>query len=133
MQVSDVNAKSPAFTPVSVTALTFRVALPLFVTDTTTGALVTPCVAFGIIIGLLGVTVTPAVAGARPLPLRARICGLLDASSVNCKLARRSPVPVGVNVTPTVQVALTAIAAVHVLEATTKSVGLVPVKVTLLI
>ena len=134
VQVLEASVKSAAFTPVSVTALIFRAALPLFVTVTMTGALVAPCVVLGSIIGLLGTTVTPGVAGARPLPLRARICGLLEASSVNCKLASRSPVPLGVKVAPTEQVALTAIgAAVQVLDAIPKSVGLVPVTVTLLI
>ena len=53
---------------------------------------------------------------------------------MNCKVARRSPVPLGVKVTPTEQVALTAIgAAVQVLDGIAKSVGLVPVTVTLLI
>ena len=87
VQLSGASAKSPAFAPVSVTALTFRAALPLFVTVTAIGALVAPCVVLGRIIGLLGATVTPGVAGARPLPVSARICGLLEASSVNCKLA----------------------------------------------
>ena len=106
--------------------------LPLFVTVTAIGALVAPCVVLGRIIGLLGATVTPGVAGARPLPVSARICGLLDASSVNCKLACRSPVPLGVKVTPTVQVEFTAIAAgIQVFDAIPKSVGLVPVTVTL--
>src|ERR1700722_10016474 len=134
VQVLEANVKSAAFTPVSVTALIFRAAFPLFVMVTTTGALVTPCVVLGSIIGLLGATVTAGVAEARPLPLRARTCGLLEASSVNCKLARRPPVPLGVKVTPTVQVALTAIAAaVQVLDAIPKSVALVPITVTLLI
>ena len=118
VQVLEASAKSLAFAPLMVTPVIFRVALPLFVTVTMTGGLVAPCVVLGSIIGLLGTTVTPGVAGARPLPLRARICGLLEASSVNCKLARRSPVPLGAKVTPTVQVALTAIAAaVQVLDA----------------
>jgi hypothetical protein len=133
VQVLEASAKSLAFAPVMVTPVIFRVALPLFVTVTMTGGLVAPCVVLGSIIGLLGTTVTPGVPGARPLPLRARICGLLEASSVNCKLARRSPVPLGLKVTPTVQVALTAIAAaVQVLDAIPKSVGLVPIMVTLL-
>jgi hypothetical protein len=126
--------KSAALTPVRVTAVTLRVALPVLVTVTTTGALVVPWVVPGSMIGLLGITARPGVAGVMPLPLRARICGLLEASSVNCNLARRSPVPLGVKVTPTVQVALTTIgAAVQVLDAIPKSVGLVPVTVTLLI
>ena len=87
VQVLEASAKSLAFAPVSVTALIFSVALPLFLIVTTTGALVAPCVVLGSIIGLLGITVTPGVAGARPLPESARICGLLEASSVNCKLA----------------------------------------------
>src|ERR1700674_3830799 len=86
VQVLEASVKSAASTPVSVTALTFKVALPLFVTVTTTGALVAPWVVLGSIIGLLGATVTPGVAGASPLPLTARICGLLEASSENCKL-----------------------------------------------
>src|SRR6202163_4031285 len=123
VQVLEASGKSAAFAPVSVTALIFRVALPLFVTVTTTGPLVAPCVVLGSIIGLAGITVTAGVAGARPLPVRARIWGLLDASSVNCKLAWRCPVPPGVNVTPTVHVALTAMAAARqLLEAIPKSV-----------
>lgn len=134
LQVLDASVKSAAFTPVSVTALIFSAALPLFVIVTTTGALVAPCVVLGSIIGLLGATVTAGVAEARPLPLRARICGLLEASSVNCKLARRFPVPLGAKATPTLQVPLAAIAAaVQVLDVIAKSVGLVPVMVTLLI
>jgi len=86
-QVLEANAKSLAFAPVSATALIFSVALPLFVTVTITGALVVPCVVLASIIGLLGITVTPGVAGTTPLPESARICGLLEASSVNCKLA----------------------------------------------
>ena len=87
VQVLEASGKSAAFAPVSVTALIFKVALPLFVTVTTTGALVTPCVVVGSIIGLAGITVIAGDAGARPLPMRARIWGLLEASSVNCKLA----------------------------------------------
>ena len=73
VQVLEAIAKSPAFSPVILTPVIFRVALPLFVTVTTTGGLVAPCVVLGSIIGLLGTTVTPGVPGARPLPLRARI------------------------------------------------------------
>ena len=86
MQVLDASAKSPAFTPVSVTELTFKVALPLFVTVTTTGALVVPCVVLGSTIGL-GATVTPGVPGASPLPVIATICGLAGALSVISRLA----------------------------------------------
>jgi hypothetical protein len=42
VQVLEASAKSAAFTPVSVTAVTFKMALPLFVTVTATGALVAP-------------------------------------------------------------------------------------------
>jgi hypothetical protein len=87
VQVLETSVKSAAFAPMSATALTFRAALPLLVTVTTTGALVAPCVVLGSIIGLAGITVTAGVAGARPLPTRARIWGLLEASSVNSKLA----------------------------------------------
>jgi hypothetical protein len=73
VQVLEASAKSPAFAPVSARAPTFRVALPVFVIVTVTGALVAPCVVLGSVIGLLGTTVTPGVAGARPAPLRARI------------------------------------------------------------
>jgi hypothetical protein len=87
VQVLEASAKSLAFAPVTVTAPTFSGALPLFVIVTTSGALAAPCVVLGSIIGLLGTTVTAGVAGVRPLPLSARICGLLEASSVNCRLA----------------------------------------------
>src|SRR3984893_13437919 len=87
VQVLEVTAKSAAFAPVSVTALIFRVALPLFVTVTTTGALVATCVVLGSIIGQGGMTVRAAVASEGPEPVRARIWGLREASSVNCKLA----------------------------------------------
>src|ERR1700730_12861673 len=87
VQVLEASAKSAAFTPVSVTTLTFRAALPLFVTVTTTGALVAPWVVLGSIIGLLGATVTPGVAGARPLPVITTTWGLAGALSVICRLA----------------------------------------------
>jgi hypothetical protein len=132
VQVLEARAKSPAFNPVRITELTFKVALPLFVTVTTTGALVAPWLVLGSIMGLLGATVTAGIAGARPLPLRARICGLLEAP-VNCKLARRSPVLLGAKATPTVQVPFAAIVtAVQVLDVIAKSVGLAPVMETLL-
>src|ERR1700733_936560 len=87
LQVFEASVKSLPFTPVITTALIFSVAFPLLVMVTTSGALVVPCVVFGSMIGLLGITATPGVAGARPLPESAKICGLLEASSVNCKLA----------------------------------------------
>ena len=58
VQVLEANVKSAAFTPVSVIALIFRLAFPLFVMVTTTGALVAPCVVLGNVIGLLGATAT---------------------------------------------------------------------------
>ena len=81
LQVLVAAAKSPAFVPAMETVVMFSVALPLFVTVTTTGALATPCAVLGNITGLAGVIVTAGVDAARPLPISARICGLPEASS----------------------------------------------------
>jgi hypothetical protein len=51
--------------------------------------------------------------GAVPVPVKLTVCGLLVALSVKVNVAARLPLVVGVNVTLTVQVPLTATGLVH--------------------
>lgn len=125
-------AKSPALVPVIVAVVMFKVAFPVFCTVTVAAALVVPCAVFGSITGLVGVMVTAGVAAAKPLPISASVCGLAVASSAICSVPDRGPVPLGVNVRPTMQVALTAtVAPVHVSEVAVKSPGSVPARLML--
>ena len=57
------------------------------------------------------------VTGAVPVPVRATVCGLLNALSVNVSAPVAAPSPVGVNVTPTAQFPLAAMLAPQVLVA----------------
>jgi hypothetical protein len=130
-QVFAESAKSPAFVPVTVNVVMFKAALPLFVIVTVTGVLATPCTVLGNMIGLVGVIVTAGEEAASPLPVSARVCGLPSAASAISRFASRAPVPLGLNVTPTVQVPFTAsVAFVQVLVGAVKSVGFVPVSDT---
>jgi hypothetical protein len=54
---------------------------------------------------------------APPVPLRLMVCGLVKALSVNVSVPVAAPVAVGVNVTPTEQLAPAATLAPHVLLA----------------
>ena len=58
------------------------------------------------------------VTGALPVPVRLTVCGLVIAVSVNVRTPAAEPRAVGVNVTPTVQLAPAATLAPHVLLAT---------------
>lgn len=82
LQVFVAIAKSPAFVPLIVAVVTFKVAFPVFCTVTVVAALVLPWGVFGSCTGLVGVMVTAGVAAAKPLPISARVCGLPVASSV---------------------------------------------------
>ena len=132
LQVFAEIAKSPAFVPVTVAVVMFKVAFPVFCTVTVAAALVVPWGVFGSCTGLVGVMVTAGVAAAKPLPISARVCGLPVASSVIWRVADRGPVPPGVKVTPTMQVALTAtVAPVHVSDVAVKSPESVPARLVL--
>src|SRR6187551_2504888 len=66
-----------------------------------------------------------------PVPESATVCGLLGASSAKESEALRAPVALGLNVTLTVQVALTAtVAPVQVSALLAKSPAFVPVRET---
>src|SRR3954453_17836700 len=70
--------------------------------------------------------------GAVPVPVRPTVCGEPPAFEAIDTEAARAPVPVGVNVTPTAQVAGEArFAPLHVFEVIANCVASAPVSVTL--
>lgn len=101
---ADVSPKSEGFVPVTAIALIESGAPPEFVSVTFCVGLVVPttCPAN---VRLVGDSVT---AGAVPVPLRPRLCGLSEALSLMETFAVRLPVADGENVTEIVQVPLTA-------------------------
>src|SRR5579862_1365215 len=79
--------------------------------------------------GLGGVTAIESKAGARPVPERLTVCGLLEALSENVRLPVRVPPAVGEKVTPTEQLARPDRLAPQVLELIAKSpLVAIPVK-----
>lgn len=87
LQVLVAAANSAAFVPLRVAVVMFNVALPELVIVMVVAGLVVFSVVFGKVTRVAGVKVTPGVAGARPSPVSARLCGLPEASSVISKLA----------------------------------------------
>jgi hypothetical protein len=96
-----VSEKSPAFAPVMLTLVTVNVAVPLLVRVTTKGALDVPTVWLANA-RLAGVNTTLA---AMPVPVSGTVCGLVLPLSVMVSVPGKTPVVVGVKVTPIVHVA----------------------------
>jgi len=99
----------------SLTAMLVKlsVAVSRFVKVTVRAVLVPPATT-ELKLRLVGESVT----GALPDPVRLTVCGLVMASSVNVSVPVTEPVPVGENVTPTVQLAPAATLVTQVLLAT---------------
>jgi hypothetical protein len=100
---SPVCSKSLASAPTTAMPVMARAAVPEFLSVAVCTALVVPTTC-GANANEVGVRAT---AGAVPVPLSCRLCGLSPASSAIVKLAPRFPVADGENVTEIVQVAST--------------------------
>ena len=120
-QVLLATAKSPVAAIVVISKEVARWLVNVTVED----ALVVPMVR------LAKVTLSrESVAATEPVPLRFKVCGLLDALSTIVSVPTRAPAAVGENVTPILQVAPATRLAPHVLLAMAKSpVGVILVNV----
>jgi hypothetical protein len=92
-----VCAKSAALVPV-IEMLNVSGAAPVFINVADCAALVVPVVALNVSDGGVSETI-----GARPVPVRATVCGEPVALSATFKLAVKLPAAAGVNVTEIVQ------------------------------
>jgi hypothetical protein len=90
--------------PVAMTLLMVRLAVPVLLTVSARGALLAPTA----VPGKLRPTEDNAAIGAIPVPLMGAVCGLPDALSLIFTFDERLPVLVGLNVTLIVQLALAA-------------------------
>ena len=104
-----------AKSPVAVIVPIVKDALRLFVNVIVCAAAVMPMVVLANV-RLAGETVT----GVTPVPESVTVCGLFAALSVNVNVPPTAPKAIGVNETPTVQVAPALMLAPQVLEATAK-------------
>jgi hypothetical protein len=115
-----VMAKSPLSVPVIVALVTITAFVPLLVTVTVNGALVVPTVSSPKFTGEGDIAIS------LPLPLKAIVCGLMQALSVTTIDPERVPTAAGVKVTDIVHFPPAARLLPHPFAVIVKSLAFVP-------